>query len=190
MVKRSQNQKEEGLKIVRRTQIKSRMMHQKMIRKTHKLAVLAIIAITFIMAGCSDRPYFDKFYSFDNNEWPQHVKPVFNIEVDDTTKWYDFVLTLRTTTDYGNSNLWVFLNTKTPSGIKAREPFQIRIADEKGAWLGQKSGTTVEHQLIFRKRKFPEIGVYEFILEQGITEERIEEILNVGLTMTAYEKGD
>ena len=76
--------------------------------------------------------------------------PNFDVKIDDTSKWYDMVITLRTTTDYPHSNFWFFLNTTTPSGIDAREPFQLRIADEAGHWLGLKSGTVIENKLLFR----------------------------------------
>lgn len=153
-----------------------------------KIKVLLGILGFALLTACSDPYHYDKFYAFDQNEWPQSVRPKFEIEIEDTSLWYDFVISLRTTTDYGFSNLWIMLNTETPSGIKAREPFQIRIADEKGAWLGIKSGTVVENNLLFRKRKFPEKGTYTFIVEQGITQETIDEVLNVGIRMTSYSE--
>ena len=79
---------------------------------------------------------------------------------------------------------WVFLNSKTPSGLTAREPFQIRIANEDGSWFGTKSGTVVENPLVFRSRKFPEKGKFTFTVEQGITEETIDEVLDIGLRLT------
>lgn len=110
--------------------------------------------------------------------------PSFQVNITDTTKVYDFVITLRTTTSYAYNNLWIFLSSKTPSGLKAREPFQIQIANEDGTWIGVKSGTVIENQLIFKARKFPEKGKYTFTLEQGITEKNIGDVLDVGLRIT------
>jgi gliding motility-associated lipoprotein GldH len=156
----------------------------RMKRKSDKLILSGLLALFVgVLISCSTDPHYDKFYSFKKNEWSQNVLPAFEINVQDTTKWYDMVITLRTTTDYSHSNFWFFLNTKTPSDIEAREPFQLRIADEAGRWLGLKSGTVIENKLLFRKRKFPEKGKYQFILEQGITQETIQEVLSVGITM-------
>ena len=155
--------------------------------RTKKLSLYASALVMLVMASaCVDAPHYEKFYAFSDQEWPQTIKPKFVVEVKDTTKWYDIVITLRTTTDYAFSNFWLFLNTKTPTGLTQREPFQIRIADEQGRWMGNKTGTLVENHLVFRKRKFPEAGSYVFTLEQGITEKIIDEILDVGLTMNEH----
>ncbi|MEJ6490948.1 MAG: gliding motility lipoprotein GldH [Flavobacteriales bacterium] len=146
--------------------------------------VLFILALGFALSGCGDTPYYDKTYSFEEKEWNQRVMPSFTVDIKDTSKVYDFILTLRTTTSYSYNNLWVFLNSKTPSGLIAREPFQIRIANEDGSWFGTKSGTVVENPLVFRSRKFPEKGKFTFTVEQGITEETIDEVLDIGLRLT------
>lgn len=157
-------------------------------RKTLNKGTWLIIGLfALLISSCGEKPHFDQFYAFDLNEWSQDVKPRFEVEVKDTSKWYDMVITLRTTTDYAHSNLWIFLNSETPSGATAREPYQFYIADERGAWLGRKSGTFVENEIVFRKRKFPEPGVYSFVLEQAITEETIDEVINVGLSMFEYQ---
>lgn len=124
---------------------------------------------------------YEKVYAFENEEWTQKVKPLFRVDITDTTKEYDFILTLRTTTDYQFNNLWIFLNTTTPSGQKAREPFEIKITNPDGSWAGKKTGTVVEIPLYFRRRKMPEKGQYKFLIEQGITESKIDQVLDIGL---------
>lgn len=138
----------------------------------------------FVIASCGDNPHYDKTFAFENKTWDQRVMPSFTVDIPDTSNVYDFVITLRTTTSYSFNNLWVFLNTKTPSGVIGREPFQIRIANDDGSWIGTKSGTVVENQLVFNARKFPEKGTFKFTLEQGISEETIDEVLDIGLRIS------
>jgi gliding motility-associated lipoprotein GldH len=156
--------------------------HKKKIVKT-SWVMLSLLAM-LLFASCGDSPHYDKTYAFKNKTWTQEVRPKFIVEINDTTKVYDFVVTLRTTTSYSYNNLWVFLNSKTPSGLTAREPYQIYIANEDGSWIGRKSGTVIENQLVFKGRKFPEKGKYIFSIEQGITEESIDEVLDIGLQLT------
>lgn len=134
-----------------------------------------------MLSACGDKPHYDKTFAFENKTWNQRVMPTFSVDIPDTTQVYDFIVTLRTTTSYNYNNLWIFLNTKTPSGVKGREPFQIRIANDDGSWIGRKSGTVIENQLVFNARKFPEKGKFTFTLEQGITEQTIDEVLDIGL---------
>ncbi len=155
-----------------------------------KSKVLLVTTLIIILTGCGDSPVFDETHSFTNRTWSQDDKPSFKVTIDDTTKIYNFTLTLRTTTDYKYRNLWVFMKTQTPAGITAREPFQIPITDDKGNWIGNKTGSVVESPLQFLGRKMPEKGTYIFTIEQGITLSEIDEVLDVGFRVTDASVSD
>ena len=134
-----------------------------------------------MLAGCMPASVYEKSHVFKNNVWKQQVKPEFNVDIKDTSKAYSFVFTLRTTTEYKFSNLWVYLNTTTPTGEKAREPYEIKVTNAEGSWLGKKTGTVVETSISFKNRKLPQKGRYHFVLEQGITERFVDEVLDISL---------
>lgn len=142
-----------------------------------------IVPIVLLLAACSDVPLYTKSYSFKNNEWGQRVKPVFRIHIPDTTNYYNLSITLRTTTNYAYSNLWLFLHSKTPNGQTGREPLEIQITQPDGSWVGEKSGTVVENNLRYPHRKFPQKGWYTFTFEQGITEDLVKEVLDISYTV-------
>lgn len=137
-----------------------------------------------LLSSCSDSAIVEKSFSFSNEKWDQRVKPTFVVPIQDTTKIYDFTLTVRTTTDYKYSNLWLFMNTKTPKGEMAREPFEIKTTYPDGTWIGKKTGTIVEHTLHFKRRKLPQKGNYIFKLEQGITKNVVDEVLDISLIVS------
>ena len=139
--------------------------------------------LILILVSCGETPFYQKVYSFKNRTWSVDVKPEYVIDVKDESKEYDFELMLRTTTDYKYSNLWVFMKTTTPGGEVAREPFEIRITNEDGSWIGTKSGTIVETPITFRSRKLPEKGKYTFVIEQAITENTVDEVLDLQFTV-------
>lgn len=146
-----------------------------------KFSWFGILTLVVLLISCSEKAYYEKVYSFESKEWNQRVKPSFTVDIEDTTKEYNFIVTLRTTTDYKYSNLWIFMNTKSPGGEKGREPFQLFITNPDGSWIGKKTGTIVENQLRFNQRKLPQKGKYVFTLEQGITASTIDEVLDIGL---------
>lgn len=136
-----------------------------------------------MLFSCTKAPLFQKSYSFKNNTWEQAVKPKFAVEIKDTTQSYDVVLTIRTTTSYAYNNIWIYLNSKTPDGKTVREPFEIKITNPDGTWTGKKSGTIVENQLLFVRRKMPQRGKYIFAVEQAVSQENLSEVLDVGMTV-------
>jgi gliding motility-associated lipoprotein GldH len=111
------------------------------------------------------------------------VKPEFEIEIEDLDKEYTYTLLLRTTTDYKYNNLWVFMKTVTPEGVESRVPYEFRITNDDGSWIGTKTGTIVETPMTFPKRTMPQKGRYLFTIEQGITQNPIDEVLDLTLTV-------
>lgn len=156
-----------------------------------KAAVTKILlagCFLWMLHACGDTPLYTKSYSFPKREWKQDVKPVFKINIPDTTTFYTITITLRTTTDYAYSDLWFFLHSQSPGGQTGREPVKVVIANPDGSWAGKKSGTIVEQQLTFPHRKFPQKGWYIFTFEQGVTEETVKEILDISYTVQRDEK--
>ena len=143
--------------------------------------LLLYILVVFIVVSCSETAFYQKSFGFQNNTWSQKVKPKFEIEFQDTTKLYDFIVTVRTTTDYKYSNLWIFLNSTPSVGKSVREPYEIKTTYPDGSWIGKKTGTVVEHQLVFKRRRLPFKGKYKFEIEQGITEKKLDEVLDISL---------
>lgn len=139
------------------------------------------LGLSLLTAACSSSPVYEKSYDFDNNCWSQKVKPSFSVAIKDTSKAYNFIITLRTTTEYKFSNLWIYLNSTTPDGQHVREPYEIKITNPDGSWSGKKTGTIVEKSIYFKNRKLPKAGKYVFVIEQGITESIIDEVIDLGL---------
>lgn len=152
--------------------------------KLQKFILFSLLTVTLI--SCSDVPYYEKVYSFDNNEWKQDQKAVFRINIDDTSSVYRFVLTLRTTSEYKYSNAWLFWNSETPLKEKVKEPFEMKITSPDGNWIGKNSGTIVENQLSFAERKIGIPGEYIFTIEQAVTESVLDNVLDIGLSI--YKK--
>lgn len=143
--------------------------------------LLMLLTLALLTQACTENAFYEKSYSFKGNEWEQGIKPSFKVEITDTAQVYDFMITLRNTTDYPYSNCWIYLNSLTPSKAKAREPFELKITRPDGSWVGNKSGTIVENTLHFRQRKFPVAGTYYFKLEQGVIQSSLPEVLDIGL---------
>ena len=151
---------------------------------------ILIILLSGLLFSCGEQPFYEKVVAFDDREWKLDVKPTFSFEVTDISKEYDFILSLRTSTDYQFSNVWIFMKTITPDGTVAREPFEIIITNDDGSWVGEKSGSVVTTPLYFRSRKLPKKGKYTFIIEQGITQSKVDEVLDLTFTVAESKEGE
>lgn len=149
----------------------------------NKKLFTGIFLLLFVLTSCGDSPYFQQSVSFTNLTWSRKQKPTFVVEIKDVSKTYDMTLTFRTSTHYHFRNAWIYLNSITPDKKKFREPYEIQISDDKGYWLGKKTGSIVENKLVFRNRKFPTPGKYTFVLEQGVIQKVLYGVYDIGLEL-------
>lgn len=154
----------------------------------NKFLFILSTSLLLFLSSCMQQPVYEKSFSFKKNQWDFNAKPSFKVAIEDTSKTYDFTITFRTTTDYEYNNVWFYLNSTTPDGEKAREPFEMKITHADGSWIGKKTGTIVETELFFKSRKLPKSGVYAFYLEQGITEPVLKNVLDVSLRVDFNQK--
>jgi gliding motility-associated lipoprotein GldH len=143
--------------------------------------------LLLILIGCGDNSIVNQSYEFDNETWQKKNRPQFSVDIKDTTKLYDFVFIIRTNTSYAYSNMWLYLHSKAPKGKPSKEALQVKIADESGRWIGNKTGSTVEHYVKFSNRKMPFAGKYSFNLELATLEKELSNVLDVSFTVRESE---
>jgi len=145
-------------------------------RLSGKIIFFIGIVMVNILHSCGDDSLFMDTHKFTNNKWDQNIKPSFKVSFPGDTTTYDVIFTLRSTTDYAYNNIWLYITTTGPQckevndskSIIGKNPVEIKMAKDNGEWIGTKSGTYVDHRLLFRQRRFCK-GAYTFKVEQAVT---------------------
>ena len=143
--------------------------------------VLALFSALLSLSSCGDTAIYDNAHNFENRVWSVGDTARFSVDVTDTLQAYDFVITLRNTTRYPWSNLWVHIASTAPDGVTSKVAQRIQIARPDGSWIGRVSGTIVESKLHYRTTTFPLPGTYTFAISQATQEEQIDEVLDISL---------
>jgi gliding motility-associated lipoprotein GldH len=113
-----------------------------------KKIVSSLIIILFILSSCGPNAVYEGSYDFNDHSWGSGESPSFSYVCTNTTDKYNFIVTLRTTTDYEYSNLWVFMYTKNPSGELRKDTLNFPLAELNGKWLGKNTGSLIEHEIL------------------------------------------
>ena len=151
-------------------------------RKNRIITYLSLVTVSmFALTSCGDQAYFDEAYSFEDNSWSETDTAHFEIEVDDTIQPFNFIMTLRTSTQYQFSNIWVYVISEAPDGTKSKVAQRIPLARPDGSWIGRVSGTIVESRLKFDSKPFPMKGKYSFDIVNATQQENIEEVMDISL---------
>lgn len=151
-------------------------------------AIISGIAVVFLLVGCGPKPIYEDTYDFTDHSWGSGESPRFTFSSNDTSVFYNYVVTLRTTPEYEYSNLWVFMYTKNPDGKQRKDTLNFPLADPDGKWLGKKTGSIVEHEMLIGwQKKFPALGEYEIRFEQAVPDPELKHVLDLSLRVTKAE---
>lgn len=158
-----------------------------MIRGSRLINFMAA-GMLLLLVSCEKGLYFSEVRNFKHNVWEAKDQQKFEVEITDTSVLYDIIFFLRVDTDYDYNNAWIYLHSTLPDKKEYKEAHQFFISNENGEWLGKKSGSLVESEMIFSGRKFPQAGKYKFVIEQATTQKRLSHISDVGLKIIKSKK--
>ncbi len=137
-----------------------------------------------LFAACDYNPVFQQSKSIPNDYWNKDSTVSINVPVIDTISYHDIFIDVRNLNSYPYSNLYLFVNVVAPNGDNVTDTLEYRLADDYGAWLGNKSSRIWDCKLPFRSMvKFAQEGSYTFNIKQGMRNDELEGISDVGLTI-------
>ena len=94
----------------------------------------------------------------------------------------DILLCVRHTEAYPYQNMWLFCSLGTDSAAIWTDTLEFYLADDRGRWLGNGGLKLIEMPVIFAQNyQFPDTGNYVFTIRQGMREEQLRGISDVGL---------
>ena len=135
-----------------------------------------------IVLSCDENLIYEENIATEDNTWKYEDIKTFEFDIEDTVSAINLYVNLRTTTDYPYSNIYMYLYSKYPTGESMKDTLEFILAEPDGRWLGENSGTIVEFQsLISTGGRFGKAGRYVFQLQHAMTENELEEIVDVGM---------
>ncbi|MDR1763264.1 MAG: gliding motility lipoprotein GldH [Dysgonamonadaceae bacterium] len=147
------------------------------------LAACCLI-IGLLLVSCSQKEIFFEFRAFDDARWARQDTAVFLPVIADCSKTYDVTVEVRNDNNYPFQNIWLFIDRKSPSGEIRSDTITADLADVYGRWYGK--GLTLHCLKIPLKtgETFSEPGIYEYRIRQGMRENPLRGISDLGLKIS------
>lgn len=144
----------------------------------HWLFILCLV----MLPACESSVVFQQQKAISADGWHYQNIIVFETMIEDTVSLHSLYLDIRNTVDYRYSNLFIFLDIEFPEGRILRDTIECMLADRQGNWTGKGFGRIRTNRFMFRDDVwFPEKGVYTFRVEQGMREDQLQGIADVGI---------
>ena len=96
---------------------------------------LFLIGTIVIFISCDNSIVFEKYKSFENQEWNTDKGLSFDYTIIDTISTYKIVLNVRHSIEYEYQNLFLFVTSDS-----LRDTIEVLLADKSGRWLGSGVG--------------------------------------------------
>lgn len=150
------------------------------------------ILLNFVIisiAACDSNRVFDEYHHFRDARWNRYELAEFSFSVQDTKNPHNFFLSLRNSTDYEYSNLYLFMKTYLPDSTYTVDTIECLLADSKGKWYGKGMGKTKESRILLRNDLvFPQAGRYVVKFEQAMRVEDLIGIEDIGVRVEKTNK--
>jgi len=138
-----------------------------MVKLKHSIGILLCICL-MAFVSCNSKQVFHDEVKFPGNTWNKDSIVHFTVEIPDTLKSYNIVLTLTNTEEYPYSNLYLFGAITFPDTKVVRDTVEFMLAAPDGQWLGKNKGGYVNEFQYQTNIRFPHEGTYDFSFEQAM----------------------
>jgi len=149
-----------------------------------KILFFAVIAL----ASCDPNRIYESNVSIPAGGWTRSEIARFEVDITDTISACNIFINVRNNSSYPYTNLWLFVDARSPLGMVECDTVQIILADHRGKWLGHGLGNKFDTRIILRRNiRFPVAGKYVFEYEQAMRDVSLKGIDDIGLRIEKME---
>jgi len=156
--------------------------------KRYFFSISSLVFLFLFLVSCSQNEVFFEYHSFKKSGWDRKDAVGFPVIIDNTTDLFDVSLEIRNNNDYPFSNLWLFVDFQTPGGSIRTDTINVELADVYGKWYGK--GISIYSLAIPYETgiRFPQIGIHTYTIRQGMRENPLKGISDIGLKVSKKAK--
>lgn len=141
-----------------------------------------IISFSIGTISCDRKRVFEAYQKLDENGWNKDSVVVFKVPLTDTIKNNNLYLNIRNKGTYKYSNIYLFLSVISPDKTMRTDTVEFTLADPSGRWKGSGIGGLHDNQILYKSSVyFPRKGIYTFRIKQGMRDNVLEGIRDIGL---------
>ena len=151
--------------------------------KTNSLFLVAVLGVALLwLTACDNKRVYESYYSPGESGWHSDSAAVFNVPINDIFKQYNILVQVRNNAEYPNCNLWLFIESQSPTGKIKNDTIECLLANAKGEWIGRGWGSLYFIHFPFQQNvKFQENGNYKFTIRQGMRTHELKGIHDIGI---------
>jgi len=154
-------------------------------RAINRFLLLAAISVLW---SCSSPSVYSELHALPESGWKAEEPVHFEVPVSDTATIHNVFIHVRHSGAYDYRNLFLFITTHAPSGAHVVDTLDVQLGSPAGVWYGSGWGDLYDNKIPFKYQvRFPVTGTYSFSLVQGMRQEPLLHVTDVGLSVEKVE---
>lgn len=148
------------------------------------LPKICILLLIGLLVACTLNSKYEQFYTIDNSNWEKDSTLTFPVYFNHDSQAYNLSVNIRNKRDYAYSNIWLFVNIKSPNGDQLIDTAEFKLATPAGKWLGSGIGDLFDNKFTYKENiSFPDSGTYIISIQQGMRDDILEGIDALGISI-------
>lgn len=157
-------------------------MKKKIRNNIFALNTLLILFVASICIACNKQTLYYSFQSIPNQGWSQKDTLNFEMQIADSTTFYNLFVEIRNRNNYPYQNLPLLLQCFVPQNGKARtDTINLTLADKEGTWKGNGWGGLYQIESPARKMRIDKAGKYKFKIISLLPDTLLPGINDIGI---------
>lgn len=141
---------------------------------------LFLVPLLFFFS-CDREKIYDTYVPINTAGWDASFSIEFKVDVNAVKgAEFDYLIGLRNNNDYLYSNIFLFLDVETPSGVAYTDTLQYLLARPDGKWVGAGLGSIKHNLFKYKESQSMENGLYKFNISHGMRSELLTGIEDIG----------
>ena len=132
---------------------------------------LFLIGTIVIFISCNNSIVFEKYITFENQEWNTDSLLSFGYTITDTISTYKLVLNVRHSVEYEYQNLFLFVKSDSST-----DTIELLLAEDNGKWTGKGKSNIKEFSTTILSPKIYQNGLHSFSLELAMRDNTSTEL--------------
>jgi len=159
------------------------MISQKMTKKIAKIVVFIILPLFFFIS-CNKNIIISEKKGIMDGVWKINKTVVLSPKINNTEKNYNIFIDVEIKENFLTNNIWLFIQTKSPTGSINNDTIQYFVTDATGKWFGNKKGNFIENKFLYKSNiRFSEPGIYTFHISHGMRVKDLPKVKSIGIVI-------
>lgn len=146
-----------------------------------RINIVLLGLISFLFFSCENPIVYDQYQAIESPSWEKDKTYYFTFNIDSIDIPYDVNFQIRNNNMYPYQNLWLFYSEEMPIGPLQKDTIECVLADEFGKWHGNGISLFESSFPIRKNYLFPHKGQYTFSFRQGMRNDELTGIQEIGL---------